>query len=339
MRRKKQLTACLLSFALLLGMIPASEVSAAKKVSLSTKKLTVTKGKSKTLKVKNTTKKVKWKILSGKKYISLKKKGKVAVSVKGEKKGTAKVQATVGKKKLTCKVTVKNVKTSKTTTPSGTSTPSATTPATPVTTTPSGTSTPSATPLANSTNAPENDAEALKNLIAEQKKQGASSKLSEDIQNSKQYTWENGRLVGIDWGEVELKGELSTEKFSALTSLRCGGNQLTSLDVTKNTALTTLDCNGNQLSSLDVTKNTALTELLCGTNQLSSLDVTKNTTLTSLGCGGNQLSSLDVTKNTALTDLRCNDNQLRSLDVTKNTELLDNNIICDANVTIIRNNN
>ena len=101
MRRKKQMTACLLSFALLLGLIPANEVSAAKKVSLSTKKLTVTKGKSKTLKVKNTKKKVKWKILSGKKYISLKKKGKVAVSVKGKKKGTAKVQATVGKKKLT----------------------------------------------------------------------------------------------------------------------------------------------------------------------------------------------------------------------------------------------
>ena len=204
MRRKKQLTACLLSFALLLGMIPASEVSAAKKVSLSNKKLTVTKGKSKTLKVKNTKKKVKWKILSGKKYISLKKKGKVAVSVKGKKKGTAKVQATVGKKKLTCKVTVKNVKTSKTTpappvttTPSGTSTPSATTP--------SGTSTPSATTPANATNAPENDAEALKNLIAEQKKQGASSELSEDIQNSEQYTWENGRLVGIDWNYIGLK--------------------------------------------------------------------------------------------------------------------------------------
>ena len=179
-------------------MIPASEVSAAKKVSLSNKKLTVTKGKSKTLKVKNT-----------------KKKGKVAVSVKGKKKGTAKVQAMVGKKKLTCKVTVKNVKTSKTT------------PAPPVTTTPS------ATPLANSTN----DAEALKNLIAEQKKQGASSELSEDIQNSKQYTWKNGRLVGIDWRKVELKGELSTEKFSALHYLYCNNNQLSSLDVTKNTKL------------------------------------------------------------------------------------------------------
>ena len=227
MRRKKQLTACLLAFALLLGMIPASEVSAAKKVSLSNKKLTVTKGKSKTLKVKNTKKKVKWKILSGKKYISLKKKGKVAVSVKGKKKGTAKVQATVGKKKLTCKVTVKNVKIS---------------------------TTPSATPLANSSN----DAKALKNLIAEQKKQGASSKLSEDIQNSEQYTWKNGRLVGIDWRKVELKGELSTEKFSALHYLYCNNNQLTSLDVTKNTALTTLSCSGNQLTRLDVTKNTKL---------------------------------------------------------------------------------
>ena len=173
MRRKKQMTACLLSFALLLGLIPANEVSAAKKVSLSTKKLTVTKGKSKTLKVKNTKKKVKWKILSGKKYISLKKKGKVAVSVKGKKKGTAKIQATVGKKKLTCKVTVKNVKTSKIT------------PASPVTATP--TTKPTATPLATSTNAPENDAEALKNLIAEQKKQGASNELSEDIQNSWQW--------------------------------------------------------------------------------------------------------------------------------------------------------
>ena len=275
MRRKKQLTACLLSFALLLGMIPASEVSAAKKVSLSNKKLTVTKGKSKTLKVKNTKKKVKWKILSGKKYISLKKKGKVAVSVKGKKKGTAKVQATVGKKKLTCKVTVKNVKTSKTT------------PAPPVTTTPSGTSTPSATTPANATNAPENDAEALKNLIAEQKKQGASSELSEDIQNSKQYTWKNGRLVGIDWRKVELKGELSTEKFSALHYLYCNNNQLTSLDVTKNTALTELHCGYNQLTSLDVTKNTALTSLDCRGNQLSSLDVTKNKESLDIGCDAN----------------------------------------------------
>ena len=110
MKTKKQLAACVLSFALLFNMIPTVEVSAAKRVSLNTKKLTVAKGTSKTLKVKNTKKKVTWKILSGKKCITLKKKGKTAVAVKGRKKGTAKVQAKIGKKKLVCKVTVKNVK-------------------------------------------------------------------------------------------------------------------------------------------------------------------------------------------------------------------------------------
>ena len=74
MRTKKQLIVCLLSFALLLGMIPTAGVSAAKKVSLSAGKLAVTKGESKTLKVKNTTETVKWKILSGKTYITLTKK-------------------------------------------------------------------------------------------------------------------------------------------------------------------------------------------------------------------------------------------------------------------------
>ena len=111
MRTKKQLIACGLSFALLLAMIPANEVSAAKKVNLSTKKLTVTKGKCRTLKVKNARKTVKWKILYGKQRIALKKKSNIAVTIKGKKKGTAKVQAAIGKKKLVCKVTVTNKKT------------------------------------------------------------------------------------------------------------------------------------------------------------------------------------------------------------------------------------
>lgn len=108
MKTKKQLIACGLSIALIIGMIPTVEVLAAKKVSLSTKKLTVAKGKGKILKVRNTKKTVKWKVLSGKKYITLKKKSKVAVTIWGRKKGTAKVQATIGKTKLTCKVNVKD---------------------------------------------------------------------------------------------------------------------------------------------------------------------------------------------------------------------------------------
>jgi len=114
-----------------------------------------------------------------------------------------------------------------------------------------------------------------------------------------------------------LKG---IEYLTALTRLSCYGNQLTSLDVSKNTALTELYCDINQLTSLDVSKNTALTKLNCAANQLTSLDVSKNTALTMLRCYNNQLTSLDVSKNTALTELSCSHNQL-SLDVLKNTAL------------------
>ena len=121
-----------------------------------------------------------------------------------------------------------------------------------------------------------------------------------------------------DKGISNLKG---IEYFTALRSLNCGYNQLTSLDVSKNTALTKLYCKKNQLTVLDVSKNTALTYLRCNRNQLTSLDVSKNTALTKLYCSTNQLTSLDVSKNTALTKLDCYNNQLTSLDVSKNTAL------------------
>ncbi|MBR6445769.1 MAG: leucine-rich repeat domain-containing protein [Prevotella sp.] len=111
------------------------------------------------------------------------------------------------------------------------------------------------------------------------------------------------------------------EHFTALTSLDCYRNLLTSLDVSKNTALTRLQCYGNQLTSLDVSKNTALTELNCYSNLLTSLDVSKNTALTTLYCRNNQLTSLDVSKNTALTTLFCLSNLLTSLNVSGCTAL------------------
>ena len=129
-----------------------------------------------------------------------------------------------------------------------------------------------------------------------------------------------------DKGISNLKG---IEYFTALRSLNCGCNQLTSLDVSKNTALTNLYCSRNQLTSLDVSKNTALTDLDCRSNQLTALDVSKNTALTYLDCGNNQLTSLDVSKNTALTDLDCDKNQLTSLDVS-NTNMDD--LDCDDNI-------
>jgi hypothetical protein len=130
----------------------------------------------------------------------------------------------------------------------------------------------------------------------------------------------NGYMYVSSIGIADLTG---IETFTALDSLACNDNQLTSLDVSANTALTTIDCSINSITSLDVSTNTALISLNCSWNQLTSLDVSATTALTDLVCFANQLTSLNVSANTALTDLSCGGNQLTSLDVSSNTALTD----------------
>ena len=142
---------------------------------------------------------------------------------------------------------------------------------------------------------------------------------------------EDGVLTGdeirsVTFINVDEKGISSLkgiEYFTALKKLWCNGNQLTTLDVSKNMALTELTCSDNKLTTLDMSKNTALATLYCYDNQLTTLDVSKNTALYRLNCTNNQLTILDVSKNTALTTLRCDDNQLTTLDVSNLTELHD----------------
>ena len=68
-------------------------------------------------------KKVKWSVTSGKKNVTLSKKKKTGVTIKGKKAGKAKVQAKVGKKKYVCKVTVKKKSPKKTPKPTPVVTP------------------------------------------------------------------------------------------------------------------------------------------------------------------------------------------------------------------------
>lgn len=135
-RKYKAVVSAVLTVALAAGMVVSADgtdvQAKAKTVALSAKSIQVTVGGTKTIKVKNTKKSVKWSVKSGKKYISLTKKKKTSVSVKGKKAGNAVVLAKVNGKKLTCKVTVKKKAPKPTpteTTPAATETPSATQPA------------------------------------------------------------------------------------------------------------------------------------------------------------------------------------------------------------------
>ena len=132
---------------------------------------------------------------------------------------------------------------------------------------------------------------------------------------------ELAKVTKLNLSNKEICSLQGIEFFTALTSLACFNNKLTSLDVSRNTELTGLYCQANQLTSLNVTKNTELTELRCFYNQLTSLEVSGCTAMEYLDCSLNSLTSLDVTNNTELAFLDCHSNNLNSLDVLKNTEL------------------
>ena len=342
---KTKIIALTLSLVLMLGVLSGNEAFAEKGAFLSSKKLTITKGKSKTLKVKNTKAKVKWKIVSGKKNITIRKKGKTAVMVRGKRNGTSKVQANVGRKKLFCKVIVKNAK--KTISPEPV-TPVAPDPITPilpapiVTVPPSPIFSQSPTATASPLGSHEEDVAVLKKIIAQQRAQGAT--VSEDLNNDDEYKWDNnGRLWYIFWYKKNLSGILDMSGLYALKQLTCHDNNLSGLDVRDNQNLESLACNDNQLSSLDLSRNVNLKQLncpgnqlenlilnsanleslSCSSNRLSSIDVSNSVNLKTLGCEDNELSSIDVSHNENLEKLVCDDNQLSSLDVSRNVNLKD----------------
>ncbi len=105
MKNRKKLFGVILTLSLVFSLFTwgnTNYLSAKAKPRLSKKKITLTVGKKKKLKLKNYKKKVKWSS-SKKKVATVNKKGVVTA----KKKGTAKITAKAGKKKYVCKVTVK----------------------------------------------------------------------------------------------------------------------------------------------------------------------------------------------------------------------------------------
>jgi hypothetical protein len=79
--------------------------------------------------------------------------------------------------------------------------------------------------------------------------------------------------------------------------------------------ISSLDCGNNLFTSLDLSSDTALHNLYCSNGSLSSLNITGLDSLTTLQCNGNQLSDLDLSSFAALNNLNCSNNSLTSLNV------------------------
>ena len=104
--KNKKIAAVILSVAMVVTGISCSQPVYAKKVSISDKKMILKVKEKKKLKLKNTSKKVTWK-LSTKKYVTIKKVKKNCIYVIGKRAGKTKITAKLGKKKYSCLVTVK----------------------------------------------------------------------------------------------------------------------------------------------------------------------------------------------------------------------------------------
>lgn len=122
--------------------------------------------------------------------------------------------------------------------------------------------------------------------------------------------------VADDATTMTIYGDVS------LLICRQNGENLTSIDLSKNKGLTELRCYSNKIEALDVSMLAELEALFCYDNPIKTLDVSKNTKLKTLACRNMELKQLDVTNNTALVDLLCRDNQLTTLDISKNVNLM-----------------
>ena len=170
---------------------------------------------------------------------------------------------------------------------------------------------------------------------------------------------ERRAVTSLNINSRSISSLAGIQYFYNLQSLYCGGNHLTSLDLSKNSELTTLSCPHNQLPTINLSSNPKLTTLACFSNQLTSLNLDDNPEMVYLYCQDNKLTDLTINHcfnlktvycynnnlselvlpyASPLEDLRCNNNNLQELDLRISTLLthvdISNNPISQFNCGI-----
>ena len=136
-------------------------------------------------------------------------------------------------------------------------------------------------------------------------------------------------LTSLDVRQKNIADLTGIEDFAALKDLICYGNQLSSLDISKNVQLYYLSANANNITSLDLSSNTELGKLQLNQNQLTTINLENNTKLRELYIADNPVTALNLQNNTLLESLACDETNISELDVSTNTAL--KNLGCSDN--------
>ena len=173
------------------------------------------------------------------------------------------------------------------------------------------------------------DVKALKQIIKQQRNRGAEVPRK---MNAWTYKWDKktGRLVKIDWENLNVNGKVDFNELKGLKNLKCGFNEITELKVNRLQKLEYLSCEKNRLKKLKLTRLVRLKSLECSNNNLKKLNLKKNVKLRYLRFHDNKIEEIDLTKLKKLRFLRCSDNQLKVLNLSKCDNIY-NGINCSNN--------
>jgi uncharacterized protein YjdB len=127
-------------------------------------------------------------------------------------------------------------------------------------------------------------------------------------------------------------GVVSLAEASAIASIDCSrtGNIASAEGIGYMTSLASLNLSGQNISSIDLTRNAGLTNLSMARNvRISSIDLWANTLLTSLDLSGTSIRTLDISRNASLVNLNVEGCMLGSIDLSSHPAL--KTVDCAAN--------
>ncbi|WP_298893797.1 matrixin family metalloprotease [uncultured Psychroserpens sp.] len=124
------------------------------------------------------------------------------------------------------------------------------------------------------------------------------------------------RLIELGYDSGPLDDYVPTDLISGVTFLNVSSRSIADLTGIEDfTALETIFCNNNNLTTINTSQNIALINLRCYGNQISALDLSANTNLQYLSSSPNNLTTLDLQFNTALIEAFLNNNDLVELNL------------------------
>ena len=115
---------------------------------------------------------------------------------------------------------------------------------------------------------------------------------------------DNTAYTKIDCSNNRLEGEIDFNKYVALKTLSCGGNNFTSINVNECKDLTSISCQNTKITALEVSALTNLESIVANNCLISVMDCSNNRKLETLHLQGNPLTSLILAEGQSIYDLK-----------------------------------